>query len=239
MIRFSRFRVARLATLAVAVVGTAFGSACVQDQDFLIVERAIWFSDRDNCVLSGSEDTPLAMTVDVKFDTRIGMGFLISNNQESSIRSNTGIDDSEIKLETAEVSLSFSGGAVSGAQFEVQLPTNALFGGETETALIQVPASVSQSLRATMEGLPPNTYETLEMEVVFKGRRSGQSGNSKLGSVKTRPYVYPFEICYGCLEVCQDASLCDDPANVCPTQTEWDGACGFAQGVSIFHPECP
>src|SRR5690349_17500854 len=134
MISYSRFRVARLATLAVGALGI-FG--CVQDQDYLIVERAVWFSDRDNCVLSGSEDTPLAMQVDVMFDTRIGMGFLVTNNQAPYKYSNTGIDDTEIEIQTAEVTLHFSGGAVSGSQFEVQLPTNAITGGDSEAFLIQ------------------------------------------------------------------------------------------------------
>lgn len=232
----SRFvRVSLFAGLAALTAG----SACVQDQDFLIVDRAIWFNGRDNCGLSGSEDTPLAMAVDVKFDTRIGMAFLVINNQTPNPNSNTGIDDSEILIESADVMLSFSGGALSGAAFEAQVPTNSIPGGESQTFLIQVPATVSESLRATMQGLPSTAYETLEMEVVFKGRKNGQVGkNSKLGVVETRPYIYPFEVCYGCLEYCQTEANCDDPSILCPTETEWDGSCGFAQGVSIVHPSC-
>lgn len=241
MISFSRFRFARLtllATLAVGPVAAMLG--CVQEQDFLIVERAVWFPDRDSCALSGSEDTPLAMAVDVKFDTRIGMAFLVTNNQIpiNSMNSSSGIDDSEIKIETADVSLSFSGGALASNSFEVSLPTNSILGGESETFLIQIPSEVSASLRATMQGLPSSVYETLEMEVVFRGRRNGQVGKSKLGSVKTPPYTYPFEVCYGCLELCQLGADCDGGMDLCPTETEWDGSCGFAQGVSIVHPAC-
>ncbi|PRP90078.1 hypothetical protein ENSA5_68150 [Enhygromyxa salina] len=215
-------------------------SACVQEQDYLIVERAIWFDGRDNCVLTGSEATPLAMSVDVKFDTRIGLAFVLTNNQTTNVNSNTGIDDSEIQIESAEVSLSFSGGGVDGNAFEVSVPTNSIPGGSSETLLIQVPASVSASLRTTMSALPAGSYETLEMEVVFKGRRTGQAGNTKIGSVESRPYTFPFEICYGCLEACQPATNCGGEGDevVCPTETEWAGSCGFAQGVGIFHPAC-
>jgi hypothetical protein len=230
--------VARLAMLTTLLGAGVLGSACVEDQDYLIVERAVWFSDRDNCALSGSEDTPLAMAVDVKFDTQIGMAFLITNNLDSYSGSNTGIDDSEIKIETAEVNLSFSGGSVSGSSFEIQLPTNAILGGNSEPFLIRIPSSVTESLRATMQGLPPTTYEVLEMEVVFKGQRAGQVGNSKLGSVTTRPYIYPFDICYGCLETCSTGEDCSGGVDMCPTETDWDGVCGFAQGVSIVHSTC-
>lgn len=231
---FRMFRVGLLAGLALLTAG----SACVQSQDLLVVDRAVWFNGRDNCGLGGSEDTPLAMAVDVKFDTRIGMAFLVTNNQSVNPNSNTGIDDSEVQIETADVNLSFSGGAVSGGSFEVQLPTNQIPGGSSETFLIQIPSSVSESLRATMQGLPASSYETLEMEVVFKGRKYGQVGGSKLGVVETPPYIYPFEVCYGCLEYCGDGTACESGAPTCPTETEWDGSCGFAQGVSIVHPTC-
>lgn len=231
MFSLSGFRVARLATLTtIAVVALASSSACVQDQDYLVVNRAVWFPDPDSCALTGSEDTPLAMTADVKFDSPIAMAFSIDNNLVENQQSNTGIDDTEVRIESAEVKLSFSGGAVSGSEFEVTLPSNTIAGGESIPFLIQIPTSVTQSLRATMQSLPEGTIEFLEMEVVFKGRRTGQAGKSKLGVVKTAPYVYPFEICYGCLEVC----TC-----TCPTATEWTGgSCGFAQGLSVTHPSC-
>ncbi|WP_146158114.1 hypothetical protein [Enhygromyxa salina] len=217
------------------------GVACVEDQDFVIVDRAIWFSAPDSCTLTGSEDTPLAMTVDVLYDTRIGMAFLVSNEQVQNNNSNTGIDDSEIVMETAEVSLSFSGGGVSTSAFEVTIPTNSIPGGTSQTFLIQVPADISASLRSTMQGLPAGSFETLEMEVVFKGRRTGQVGKSKLGEVKTRPYVYPFEICLGCLGICLPANDCggaaEDPP-VCASEAAWAGTCGFAQGSAVYNPLC-
>lgn len=210
--------------MLVALMG---GSGCAQDQDFLIVERALWFADRDACTLTGSEATPLSMPVDVSFDTRIGMAFLITNNQSPNPGSNTGIDDSEVAIQSAEVNLSFSGGAVAGGSFEVTLPNNSIRGGNSETFLVQIPTEVSQSLRA---GMVAGQYEILEMEVVFKGRKYGQAGNSKLGEVETRAYTFPFEICMGCLRDCT--------CGVCPTANEWVGTCGFAQGMSVYHPIC-
>jgi hypothetical protein len=230
MISFSRFRVAALLAFSTLPAATA----CVQNQDLVIVERAVWFGERDDCTLG--DDSPLAMTVDVLYPTRIGMGFLLTNNQVQYKGSNTGVDDSEITIDTAEVNLSFSGGGISGDTFEVTVPGNSFAGGESEPYLIQIPASVTESLRTTMEGLPPGTIEVLEMEVVFKGRRTNQVGNTKLGSVKTPAYVYPFDICYGCLGSC--GSVDDTCAGACPTPTEWTGTCGFAQGLNVIHPTC-
>ncbi len=230
MLSFSRFRVAAL--LAVSTLPAA--TACVQNQDLVIVERAVWFPDRDDCTLG--DDSPLAMTVDVAFDTRIGMGFLIANHQVKNKGSNTGVDDTEIRIDTAEVTLSFSGGGISSDSFEVTVPSNSFSGGETEPHLIQLPASVAESLRETMEGLPPGSIEVLEMDVVFKGRRTGQVGNTKLGSVKTPAYTYPFDICLGCLGAC--GTVDEACAGACPTVTEWVGTCGFAQGLSVVFPTC-
>jgi hypothetical protein len=238
MMSFSRFCVARLATLATLAVGTVgitLGGACVQDQDYLIVENAVWFSDRDECELS--DTIPASMTVDVLYDTQIAMGFLLTNMQNVSDNSNTGVDDAEIKAEYVEVTLSFSGGALSESYHEITVPNTAILGGDSAPFLIQLPISVTESLRATMMNLPATAIEILEMEVVFHARRSNQSGGGKLGSITTRPFVYPLEICFGCLGYCQVADQCDT-AELCSSQTVWDGTCGFAQGLPVIHPMC-
>jgi hypothetical protein len=200
----------------------------------LIVETAIWFPDPSNCVLTGDEATPLAMSVDVKFNTRIAMAFVVGNRLIQNEQSNTNIDDSEIRIDSADVRLSFSGGAVSGSEFELTLPSNSILGGETGFWLVQLPESVAESLRSTMAGLPEGTVEHLEMEVIFRGYRTNSSGNGDgpLGAIHSGPYVYPFEICYGCLEDCS--------CGTCPTEDEWTGGfCGFAQGIrNITSPSC-
>lgn len=233
-------RLARAGLLAGLMTLTA-GVACVQDQDFLIVERALFFDGRDSCVLTGSEPTPLAMSVDVSFGGPIGMGFLVTNEQTPNAGSNTGIDDTEVFMETAEVTLSFTGGGVSTNTFEVPIPTNSIPGGESEIFLIQIPADVSASVSETMAGLPAGTVEFLEMEVIFKGRRTGQVGGTKLGVVETRPYTFPFQICYGCLQTCLPAEECggvEGDAPVCPNMSAWAGVCGFAQNLTVFNPLC-
>ncbi len=202
-------------------------AGCADDQDLLIVERAAWFNGADDCTIPVSGDPLLLMTVDVSFDTRIGMGFVLTNNLSPNPRSNTGIDDSEIQLESAEVSFTYSGGTAPGS-FEVSLPSNSLGGGDSQAMLIQVPSEVAVGLR---EGLAPGQFETLEMTVVFKARNGGQAGSSKLGDIESRAFTFPFEICSGCLANCNECGTCPEP-------TAFVGACGFAQGEPVHHPSC-
>jgi hypothetical protein len=226
---FSRARVRHLLRGgAFAALASLAGVGCADNQDYLIVDNAVWFDSRDNCALSASSPTPLAMTVDVSFDTRIGMAFVVSNRQSPNGNSNSGVDDSEVQIQTAEVSLA---GAASDT-FELPVPSNSIPGGESEVILVQVPTEVVTAIRGSVGA---GDYETLEMAVVFKGQRTGSVGKTKLGEVETRPYIYPLEVCNGCLAACDYTDSCDPS---CPTATEWVGACGFAQGVSIYHPSC-
>lgn len=222
----SRIRHVRSGLVA-GLVALAAGSACVQEQDYLIVERAVWFDGREDCTLDESALSPLAMTVDVAFQTRIAMGFVITNEMTPNAGSNSGVDDSTIEVESVEVNLSYSGGAVEGGSFELPVPNNSIRGEESGVVLVQVPTEVTESLRAS---LTPGQFETLEMEVVFVGRRSGASGGGKLGEVKTRAYTYPFDVCLGC--------LANNECGVSPTVDVFAGVCGFAQGMSVYHPDC-
>lgn len=216
-------------------------SACVQEQDFLIVERAVWFDD--SCVLSDTTASPTLVYVDVSVNTEIGMGFLLTNTQTQNANSTTGIDDTEIQLETASVSLSFSGGGVSPSSFEVPIASESISGGDTNAILVHLHSSVAESLRATMMGLPAGSVEHLEMEVIFNGRKTGQIGNTKIGTVESRAFVFPFEICYGCLTSagCLPATECGGAAtdpDVCPTPTSFIGSCGFAQFGPVYNATC-
>jgi hypothetical protein len=221
--------------LATVAAGLTLGSACVEDQDLVVIERAVWFTDASTCTITASDTSPLALTSDVSFDgTRVALGLVVTNNQAKNLSSNTGLDDAEIELETAEVTLSFSAGAVTPSSFEFTVPNNSIGGESSDVVLIQLPPEVTESLRATMQGLPATAYETLDVEVVLRGRRTNQVGKGKLGTIKTRPFTYPVEICFGCLGNCYPTTDCAS----CPSATEWAGICGFAQGADVVHPSC-
>lgn len=220
--RLARFGVSSFSLLAVLTLGS-----CVEDQDLLIVERAVWFPDPENCVLdSGSSDTVYPMLVDASFAGEAAIGLIVTNAMtEQSPGSNSGIDDTEIVVETAEVTLSFSGGGIPGGSFEQALPSNSISGGSSDVFIVRIPTSVMESVRTTMQG-SNSIHETLEMEVVFKGHRS-QYGDRKLGAIEARPYTYPFDICLGCLATCIECG--DDGTIVCPTTELYASTCGFPQ----------
>ena len=226
------------------LIGSALlvsSTACVQDQEFLIVDRAVWF-DATTCSLTGTEAAVSNLTADVKFSgTRIGVGLVVTNYTSTNPQSNTGLDDSEIVLDGAEVVLSFSGGGISANAFAAPIGQLSLFGGDTQSVVVEVPTSVVDSLRSTMESLPAGSVETLDMEITLTGRKSGASGPGGLGKVEARTFSYPLQICYGCMEVCLPATDCGgvegDPP-VCPTETVWGGGtCGYAQGP-VYNPAC-
>lgn len=217
-------------SLLAGIAALALTSACVQEQDYLIVERAVWFGDRDECTLDENGESPLSMTADVMFESRIAMGFVVTNDQSPNEMSNSGIDDSKVEIESVQVNLSYSGGAIEGGSFEMTVQNTTIAGGDSDVFLVQLPTTVTDSLRAS---LTPGQFETLDMEVVFVGRRTGQSYGKRLGEVKTRAYTYPFDICMGCLSNC---FYCE--GGMCPTSTEWVGTCGFAQGLTVYHPAC-
>jgi hypothetical protein len=206
--------------------------SCASDQDYLIIENAIWASD--GCGLTASSASVASMTVDVAFPGMIGIGLTVTNNLTEYDFSNTGIDDTEIVLETAEVSLSFSGGGISANTIEVAIPTESISGGDSAAILVRVPSDVAMSLAETMANLPENTIETLEMEVVITGHRS-QSGDRKVGAIRSRVFTFPFDVCYGCLATC---TCPDGTTQICPTADDWTGTCGFAQGT-ITAASCP
>lgn len=241
---FRFFRASAFAGLALVTSATA----CVQDQETLIIERAVWFDD--SCNLDASANSLAGMTADVAFGGRLGLGVVVTNQAVLNENSNTFIDDSEIQLLDADVSLSFSAGGVSTSAYNYAIPSNSLSGGESQPILIQIPSDVVDSLRSTMEPLAqaaidagdPNPIEILEIEVVINAVKSSQAGNSKLGQIESRAFTFPLEICFGCLAVCDTAENCGgetgDTTLVCPDANNWAGGCGFAQGGSVVAPAC-
>lgn len=237
-------RLARAGLFAGLMTLTA-STACVGEQEFVVVERAIFF-DGDSCLLTDSSPSQAMMTIDVGyFGGSIAMGFVVTNNQVPDSGSASGVDDSEVVLDTAEVTLSFSGGGLAVSSFEVPIPSTSIGSGDTVIHLVEVPSGVADSVRTTMAGLGEGSYEYLDMEVIFKGRRMGQVGKGKLGAVETRPFTFPFEICYGCLALCLPATDCGGVAgdpNVCPAPPNPDilinGLCGHAQGGYVYAQGC-
>lgn len=217
-------------------------TSCVQDQEFLIIEHAVPFAS--DCSLDSSSDVYSGQLVtDVYFSGEIHLGISVANLASPYAGSNTGIDDSEIVLETAEVSLSFSGGGVAGGAFEAPIPSISLSGGDTAPVVIRIPTDVVDSLNATMSGLGPGSHETLVADIIVKGRKAGaiSPGTGKLGAVESRSFTFPIDVCYQCLADCTTCA-----GQVCPAVGQVDAwyaagenaACGGPQGTQVTPAEC-
>ncbi|EDM74736.1 hypothetical protein PPSIR1_35472 [Plesiocystis pacifica SIR-1] len=222
--------------LAGTLAFTAFtGLGCVDEQDHLVISRAVWFDARDNCVLSNNTASPLNMVADVSFDTQIGMGFVVENNQIQNAGSNTGIDDSVVQLLSADVTFTYSGGAAPTG-FNSPIPQTSIAGGESDVVLVDIPTSITEQLRGT---LSEGVIEVLEMTVVIKARRTDSiSDDGPLGKIETQEFTYPLEICLGCLRYCGAPSDSEECVGVCPSTTGFSGTCGYAQGLPVSAPGC-
>lgn len=219
-------RRAGLGALALGLSLAAGG--CAEHQDFVTIDRAVWFSDGQSCSLNAGGESLAAMTLDASFETPIGLGVVVTNNQSTNPGSNTGIDDTQVRIESAEISLALADGPV-GEPFELSLPSNTLAGNDSEVFLVRVGSEATASVRSRLEGRPAGTIEQLEMTVVVKGERTARVGRSRLGQFESAPFTFPLDVCLGCLVDC----TCG-----CPTATEFAGTCGFAQGTGVTTPGC-
>lgn len=231
-------RLFRASVFAGLAALTASNSACAQDQETLIITQALWLSD--TCAVDPGA-TPLAgLTADVYYEGALALGLAVSNNASPNENSNTGLDDSEIQLLDADISLSFTGGGLSTSAYNFPIPTDSIAGGQTQGVLIQIPGDIVASMRETMAA-NPDTVEFLDIEVVINARKASQVGTGKLGEIKSRAFSFPLEICYNCLGLCFEATDCggeEGSPTLCPSPTDWFGSCGFPQASSIVAPEC-
>ena len=81
----------------------------MQDQEFLIIDNVVPLAE--DCSLTSSSAGYTLSIADVYFRGAIVLGISVTNHAIPNPQSNTNLDDSEIVLESAEVTLSFSGGS--------------------------------------------------------------------------------------------------------------------------------
>ena len=193
-------RLARRATFGAGLASLLFCSgACAQYQEFISINAMVWFDDFDDCSISAGDNSPTAMTIDVEDPTQFTMGVLVSNNLSQNSRSNTGIDDTQIRITEVEVTLSFAGGGLSTGAFTQTVPNFTLNGGSAGSVLVFVGNEVTQEISGMMN---TGDIETLEMSIVVVGQRVAPIGKTESGRFESEPSVFPFSVCKGCLTAC-------------------------------------
>ncbi len=228
-------------------------SACVEDQEALIVTHAIPFNEGEACTADPTNTIHLAADVlDVSFDTGYTASFAVRNNLllTGTDGTNTGTEASEMKLTEAIVTLSLPGNAnIQGAldamdstflTYSQPLATESFNGGDVISPFVFIPNSTVEQLRNQMAAAQAQRIQ-MEMSVQFRALRS--SNASRTGVVESRSFELPIELCMGCLRQCastvtsSDQELCSQAACDNGLLPAGGGVCGNAQSAPT-NPQC-
>ncbi|RMH00253.1 MAG: hypothetical protein D6705_00730 [Deltaproteobacteria bacterium] len=183
-------------------------------------------------------------TLDVDYGTPYTVPLEVANNMLNvdSESSPNGINDGEIRLSEAEVSLDLPQapdvidgiGAQDGAlvEFTVPLQSISIEPGDSQGILLDiVPAATTQALASALGGqLAGGGEARLIATIRLRGYRAVSGG--KRNEVEAREFEFPIDLCSGCLLDCTPCGgTCADGAVV-------GGVCGNAQDFSVYPASC-
>jgi hypothetical protein len=233
MAHHSKFRGVVVALLA------ALGAAgCADEQEPLIVLNATSFEE--GCVADPAAAALGLGQLDVSFGSPYILGLAVQNQllSQTAQMSNSGIDDGELQLRTADVRLTSSqipevidaldAQDAALVDFSVTLASNSIGPGDVQGVFVEVISrAASQAFAEQLGSLPAGSIPTVDAHVVVHGRRTGNSVGG-VGDVEAREYTFPIRLCVGCLLTC---STCAN--GQCPTQINGfiGGACGNTQDI--------
>ncbi len=234
-----------------AILGSGTLPGCVRQQESLIVlGAAVWETDGEQCFLSAETTTFLSHGIlDVAFETPYKVGVVLYNRlgNKNPMSSSSGLDDSEMQLESVDVDLEISQDTELLAALEQRDETLVHFGealaadsipggGKVIGFVDAIPQRTSAALHQELVaryGSNPNTTIQVDAHMVFHARRTGNE--SKVGYIDSRWFSFPVEICIGCLVDCRD---CEN--GVCPINppSYSGGVCGRAQDAAMIPYGC-
>lgn len=240
--RTKRIRI--VSALAVALAA----SGCADEQEALIVLHSPAWNEDGACVADPSTDAALALgLLDVAPQTPYMLPVILRNQlvPQDPNSTNSGIDNGEMQLRSADVSLSMPQAPEIIDQLEARdpalvdfswpLPTDSLAPGEEQGVLLEVISrAAAQALSESLASLDPGARPILEVHIVFHARRTGNAVG-KVGEVEAREYTFPIQLCSGCLrtcETCANGQCPIDPAGVV------GGVCGNAQDLPYAPVGC-
>jgi hypothetical protein len=228
----------------------AAASGCAQEQEAIVIVRTPQWIAEDNmgvvevtCAVDPEADASfLRGTLDVSYPTAYWLPLEVRNNLLSTMGAQTvsGIDNSEMRLLFAEISLEMTQGSEimegldeSLTDFSWSLATDSFVGGTSLGILVEtVPYATAAALR---EGFQNSQYaEGTRLELLATVRVTAERAPSggKRNEVESRPYSFPIDLCLGCLATCAGCTS----EGKCPDGTEpgllAGGVCGNAQDVS-------
>lgn len=233
---------------AVALGAMALGG-CADQEESLIVLHAVAWPESGECFVDAGSDTTIPRGV---ADLSVGTGYLaplvLLNQLPTSGQTNTGIENNEMQLRSVEVDLAMPQAPEiidaleaqneAFVSFEQNLASDSIGPGERHAAsvdLITSPAAavMSEQIRNAFPD-QPNVRLVVEATVVYKALQTGNTVG-RFSEVEAREYVFPVEVCNGCLI---DCSAC--PMGACPSPLGalQGGVCGNLQDLPATPAAC-
>lgn len=245
-------QLAQLGFMGAALAAISLGAACTQDQESLIIERALFIEpsmDGLSCVASGDSDTGLSLDVlDVSFDTGYASAYTVLNNLQPTTTSgnNSGVEASEMKLTDVVVELSTPANPEiasnisdqSLVRFSTPIGSASFSGQETYTTFVVIPAANIAAIREQMAAAGLEST-TMIVSTTFRALRSSNSGIGDSGVVESRSFELPVNVCFNCLRSCQDlgaGGTCNETSCL-DSNVGSGGVCGNAQTYATS-PAC-
>lgn len=239
-------------TLATGLLlGGLLTSGCAQEQEALVVLHSPVWSGANDCSVTPSNEVALAAgLLDVRWGTPYTMPVILQNQllTQQPMTSNNGIDNGELQLTTADVSLRMpqapdvladvEAANPAYVEFTSELASISLGSGERQGFLVDIitQGAADAFAESIAARLSENSRVSVLADVVFKARRTGNRVGS-VGEIEARTYTYPVELCIDCLYSCGG---CADPG-LCPLDQSTGiayGVCGNAQDFLVGPPGC-
>lgn len=229
----------------VVLLGALALCGCADQQESLIVLHSPAWGDEGACVVDPGNDTALALGVlDVSVHTPYMLPVILQNQLVADDTAG-GIDNGEMQLRSADVVLSMSQqpeiiDALEAqdpalVDFNTPLPTVSLPSGSRQGILLEVVSrAAAEALDAELAALEAGSRPILSVEVTINARRTGNAVGG-IGEVAAREYIFPIQICSGCLLTCATCA-----GQQCPLESTGvvGGVCGNAQDLPYAPSGC-
>jgi len=235
-------------TWAVALLAIGVGTGCADEQEALIVVRSVFPSaEMDDTSTSCTWPDDNSSLRSGELDVAVGGAYtlapeLFNNLQARGTSTNSGVDDSELRLDpTVDITLNLPGyvadamalgpdGQALPLSYGATIASDSLAPGSSFVPLVKViPFEHSTALASA---IAPGEKAQVSVDLVFHATRTGNS-RGNVGVIDSRAYRFPIELCNGCM---LNSCLCDGGDECVPDTEVYLGLCFVGQDASLTNP---
>lgn len=234
----------KMIAAGIALAGGLGLPGCAGEQESLIVLHSPAWDEEGSCLVDAANDVGLALgLLDVSVHTPYMLPVVLQNQLVADDAN--GVDNGEMQLRSVDVKLTMDQAPdiiealeerdPALVDFNYPLPTDSLPSEGRAGVLVEVVSrTASQELDSQLTGLDPGSRPILSAHLVFHARRTGNAVGG-IGEVEAREYVFPIQICSGCLLTCSTCA-----GGECPLEPTGlvGGVCGNAQDLPYAPAGC-